>query len=187
MLPTDNNLIQKYLDGDEAAFSLIVDFYLKPILNFSYKLVGNKKDAEDIIQEVFLKVWKNIRNFDIEKSFKTWIFTITRNTCIDFLRKKKEIPISYFDNKEGGNILEDNLIDEGLKPDEIFIVSENKEIIENALLKISFIQKEVIILRYMNEMTFDEISEILNIPLNTVKSHHNRVLIKMKSILSATI
>ena len=186
MLP-DNNLIQKYLDGDDKAFSLIVDFYLKPILNFSYKLVGNKKDAEDVTQEVFLKVWKNIKNFDIEKNFKTWILAITRNTCVDFLRKKKEIPFSKFDNEEGDNILEDNLIDNGLKPDEVFLLTENKEMIENTLSKISFIQKEVVILRYMNEMTFDEISEILNIPLNTVKSHHNRALIKMKSILSATI
>lgn len=186
MLLNDKNLIQKYLDGDESIFSLIVDIYLKSILNFSYKLVGSQKDAEDITQEVFLKVWKSLKKFDIEKSFKTWIFAIARNTCIDFLRKKKEIPISYFDDEEGDNILEDSLVDNGLKPDEVFMVGENKEMIENALSKISFMQKEVLILRYMNEMTFDEISEILNIPLNTIKSHHSRALIKMRNILSAT-
>ena len=187
MLPNDNNLIQKYLDEGEIVFSEIVDVYLKSILNFSYKLVGNKKDAEDVTQEVFLKIWKNINKFEIEKSFKTWIFAITRNTCIDFLRKKKEIPISYFDDDMGNNVLEDNLLDEGLKPDEIFVNKESKELIENTLSKLSFIQKEVVVLRYMNEMSFDEISEVLNIPLNTIKSHHNRALIKMKSILSATI
>jgi len=185
MLPADNNLIKKYLDGDENSFSKIVDIYLKQILNFSYKLVGNRKDAEDVTQEVFLKVWKNLNKFDLEKNFKTWIFAIARNTCIDFLRKKKEIPFSKFDNEEGDNVLEDSLVDKELKPDEVFIVTENKEKIENALSKISFIQKEVIILRYMNELSFNEISEILNIHLNTIKSHHNRALIKMKSILSA--
>ncbi|MFA5934367.1 MAG: RNA polymerase sigma factor [Candidatus Paceibacterota bacterium] len=187
MLPNDNNLIYRYLDGDENSFSLIVDTYLKSILNFSYKLVGNKKDAEDITQEVFLKVWKSLKKFDIEKSFKTWIFAIARNTCIDFLRKKNEIPFSKFDNEEGDNILEDNLIDKELLPDEVFVGGENKKLIEDVLSKLSFIQKEVIILRYMNDLNFNEISEILNIPLNTIKSHHNRALIKMKGILSATI
>ena len=187
MLPTDNNLVQRYLDGDKNSFSEIVDIYLKQIFNFSYNLVGSRKDAEDITQDVFVKLWKILSKFDLEKSFKTWIFAIARNTCIDFLRKKKEIPFSKFDNEEGNNFLEDTLIDNELTPDEVFVISENKENIEKVLLKLSVIQKEVVVLRYMNGMSFDEISEVLNLPLNTVKSHHNRALVKMRDILAATI
>ena len=68
-----------------------------------YKNVGNQSEAEDITQEVFVKIWKNIKKFDQNRSFKPWIFQIAKNTSIDFLRKKKSIPFSKFENEEGGN------------------------------------------------------------------------------------
>ncbi len=155
------------------------------IYNFSYRFVGNEKVAEDITQEVFLKAWKNIKKFNLEKSFKTWIFSIAKNTCIDYLRKRKDVPMSIFDSEDGGNFIEDNLTDEELKADEIFIQKEDKKKIEKTITKLSVIQKEVIVLKYVNEMSLSEVSEILQMPKNTVKSHHRRALIKIKKLLDA--
>ena len=84
----DKKLIQQYLKGDEKSLEILVVKYLKLIYSFVYKNVGNPAEAEDITQEVFIKVWKNMKKFDQNKSFRPWIFQIAKNTSIDFLRKK---------------------------------------------------------------------------------------------------
>ena len=91
----DKILIQQYLKGDEKSLEILIARYLKPIYSFVYKNVGNPSEAEDITQEVFIKIWKNIKKFDQNKNFKPWIFQIAKNTSIDFLRKKKSIPFSF--------------------------------------------------------------------------------------------
>ena len=181
----DEQLVAEYLSGNKTIFDEIVNRYLKSIYNFSYRLVGNDKEAEDITQEIFLKIWKNIKKFDTNKSFKTWIFTIAKNTTIDYLRKKKEIPLSAFDTDEGNNLVTDNLVDEELKPDEVFALSQNKIKVERVMDELTIIQKQVIILKYMDEFSLSEISMILKVPVDTVKSHHRRAIKKMEKILSA--
>ncbi len=183
MNKSDIEIIIKYLNGDKNSFTEIVNRYLKVIYNFIYRFVGNEKIAEDITQETFLKAWKNLKKFDATKSFKTWVFSIAKNTAIDYLRKKKDIPISMFDNDNGENIIEDTLTDEELKADEVYIMAENKKQVENVLTKLTPIQKEVVILKYVSELSLSEVSEIMNIPRETVKSHHRRALIKMKKLL----
>lgn len=187
MNKTDEQLVKDYLDGDKAVFTEIVNRYLKLIYNFSYRLVGNEKEGEDISQEVFLKVWKNIKKFDTNKSFKTWIFSIAKNTSIDYLRKRKNIPMSIFDNEDGGNIIEDSLKDEEPRADQIFALAQDKKDVEKILTELSVVQKEVIILKYVNEMSLPQIAEIMDISINTAKSHHRRALIKMKKLLSAPV
>ena len=183
MRKSDEEIIIEYLNGDKNAFTEIVNRYLKPIYNFTYRFVGNEKNAEDISQEVFLKVWKNIKRFDLEKSFKTWIFSIAKNTSIDYLRKRKDVPISAFDSEDGGNFIEDNLKDGELSANEIFALAQNKKQVEKVITKLSMIQKEVIVLKYMNEMSLTEVAIVLDIPVNTAKSHHRRALEKMKDML----
>jgi RNA polymerase sigma-70 factor (ECF subfamily) len=183
MQKSDQEIIIEYLEGDKNSFTEIVNRYLKLIYNFVYRLIGNEKVAEDITQEVFLKVWKSIKKFDKEKSFKTWIFSIAKNTTIDYLRKRKDVPMSLFDNDEGENFLEDNLIDIELRPDEIFALAQDKKQIDTVMKELSIVQKEVIILKYGNEMSLSEVSEIMNMPKDTVKSHHRRALIKLKKLL----
>jgi RNA polymerase sigma-70 factor (ECF subfamily) len=185
MQKRDEEIIIDYLNGEKAAFTEIVDRYLKPIYNFNYRLIGNKKDAEDVSQIVFTKAWKNIRKFDTEKGFKTWIFSIAKNSCIDYLRKRKDIPLSVFDSEDGSNLIEDNLIDEELKADETFSRKQDKEQLDIALSTLSIVQRQIIILKYVNEMSLRETAEILNMPTDTVKSHHRRALIMLEKYLSA--
>ena len=91
---TDEEIILLYKNGDPEAFKELINRYTSPLYNFTARLT-NRNDASDIVQEIFIKVWKNIEHFDPSKaSFKTWIFTIAKNTTTDFLRKKKSLLFS---------------------------------------------------------------------------------------------
>lgn len=157
---------------------LIIKQYLKPVYNYISRIVNDRSETEDITAEVFVKVWKNLGKFDPEKNFKTWLFTIVRNTTIDWLRKRKNI---LFSEKE--EYFEENITDIEPLPDEIFMRKELSKDLEGALLKIRPDFREIILLHYTEELTFEEISEIVAKPLNTVKSHHLRALSTLRKIL----
>lgn len=95
----DEILIKKYLQGDEKSLEILIQRYLKPIYSFIYRFIGNKQDAEDVTQEVFVKAWRNFKKFDQEKKFKTWIFSIAKNTAIDFLKKRRQFRFLSFPAK----------------------------------------------------------------------------------------
>jgi RNA polymerase sigma-70 factor, ECF subfamily len=178
----DEELIKEYIEGNDDSFKLLVDKYTPSIFNYSARFVGIDY-AKDIIQDVFIKSWKNIRKFDDNKaSFKTWLFTITRNTITDYLRKKKMITFSSLDKEEES--YEFNIVDDVILPDEALMKLEDKELLNNTLNKIPSNYREVLILYYQEEMTFNEIGQLLNKPLNTVKSYHYRALVMLREILS---
>ena len=177
----DNDLIKEYLNGDEGAFRELVNKYTGTIFNFSARFVGVEY-ANDITQDVFIKIWKNIKKYDEKKAnFKTWLFTITRNTTTDYLRKKKTINFSTLDSEE--ERYEDNIEYEFILPDEILIKLEDKELLNKLLDKLPGNYKEVLILYYQEDLTFKEIGGILNKPLNTVKSYHHRALTSLREML----
>jgi RNA polymerase sigma-70 factor, ECF subfamily len=91
---TDSQLINAYLKGKKDALDILINRYLKLVYTFIFRLVGNAADAEDITQEVFVKVWRNLKQFDQQKSFKPWIFRIAKNACVDFWRRRKNIAFS---------------------------------------------------------------------------------------------
>ncbi|MBU4479872.1 sigma-70 family RNA polymerase sigma factor, partial [Patescibacteria group bacterium] len=88
MKNSDIKIINRYLKGDEKSFEMLVQNYIKSVYSFAYKYTKNTSESEGITQEVFIKVWKNIKKFDQKKSFKTWIFAITKNTALDYIKKK---------------------------------------------------------------------------------------------------
>lgn len=185
MKKNDQHLVAAYLSGDESALAEIVDRYLKPIYNFVYRFTGSSGDAEDITQETFLKVWKNLKRYKKGESFKAWIFSIARNTAIDWMRKKKNLAFSDFENEEGGNSLSDILVDAEPLPDAILARAEDQKFVENLLEKLSPKYREVILLHYNNHMTFEEIGQVLKKPLDTVKSQHRRALIELRKVINA--
>ncbi|MFA6274001.1 MAG: sigma-70 family RNA polymerase sigma factor [Candidatus Paceibacterota bacterium] len=179
----DEDLIVLFQKGERESFKFLVDKYTSSIFNFSARLVG-RENASDIVQEVFLKVWKNLRKFDISKSsFKTWLFTITKNTITDFLRKRKNINFSDLENFEDEISFSETIPDEDLLPEEAFQKLQNVELLNNLLEKLPEHYKTILILHYQEEMTFDEIGKVLNKPLNTVKSHYRRAVIKLREML----
>jgi len=164
---SDQKLIADYLAGDEKSLEILIRNYLKPIYSFVYRYVGNSQDAQDITQEVFIKVWKNLKKFDKNKKFTTWIFQIAKNTCFDFLKKKKPILISDFSNFE-------------IPVEPAFLATaEINSVLEQLPLK----YRLIIFLRYNDHFKFREIAEILEEPLNTIKSQHRRAIIMLKKLL----
>lgn len=127
---TDEQLISDYLEGDEKTIELLISRYLKPIYNFVYHFIGGQPEAEDITQETFVKVWRNLKKFKPEKSFKTWLYTIARNTAIDFLKKKKHFNFSDLNTREESANIENMLIDPEPLPSEIF---DQKDLSEKLL------------------------------------------------------
>ncbi len=179
----DDFLIKKYLEGDQDSFKLLIDKYTPSIYNFSIRFVGADY-ASDISQDVFIKIWKNIKSFNPQKAnFKTWVFTITRNTITDYLRKKKMVVFSALDKEE--EIFAENIVDKVILPDEALIKLEEKEFLNKLLDRMPINYRQVLILYYQEEMTFNEIGKMLDKPMNTVKSYHYRALILLKEMLKS--
>ncbi len=181
----DRQLIYDYLKkGDEKSLEILIQRYLKPVYGFAYRYVGNVQEAEDIAQDVFVKVWKNLKKFKQEKNFKTWVFTIAKNTAFDFLRKKKAITFSELGNEESESNILKKFIDPSLLPDELLEQKGIREIFVKAVGKLFPKYRKVLLLRHEENLTFREIAETLDEPLNTVKSRHRRAVIALKKLLS---
>ncbi len=181
----DEEVIALYKNGVEEAFMELINRYTSPLYNFSARLT-DKNTASDIVQETFIKVWKNLYKFDSSKaSFKTWIFTIAKNTATDFLRKKKSLLFSDMENRDdkGSDTFSEKIADENLLPDEALQQLQDSDLLNNVLEKLPTHYKTIMVLHYQEDMTFDEIGKILNKPLNTVKSQHRRAIILMRKIL----
>lgn len=176
-------IVEKIISGDEESFAEIVKIYLNQIYNFVYRLTGDRDAAEDLTQETFVKCWKNLKRFDQNKSFKTWLFTIAKNTAFDWLKKKKEIPFSTFTDEEGENWLE-NVADENILPDEILERANLAEELDEILQKLPPHYRAILLLHYKEDFSLHEISEILGEPYNTIKSRHQRGLGKLRELLT---
>lgn len=182
----DKELIEEFLNGDKKSLEVIVSRYLKSVFNYVFRVTGNTGETEDIVQEVFIKVWKNIKKFNPDQNFKTWLFVIARNTTIDWLRKKKSILFSELDSgKDEGSdkTFEETLPDIEPLPDEIFMKKEIKKELERALTKIRPDFREIMLLHYTENLTFQEISIITKKPLNTIKSQHRRGLESLRKLI----
>lgn len=187
---TDTEIILLYKEGNKGVFKELIDRYTPILYNFVARTT-NKNDVSDIIQEVFIKVWKNLEKFDESKAnFKTWIFTIAKNTVIDFSRKKKSFLFSGMfsstneNDIETENSFEENILSEEILPDEALQKLEDIESLNKTLEKLREDYKEVLILYYQEEMTFEEISKILNKSINTVKSQHRRAIMELRKMIS---
>jgi RNA polymerase sigma-70 factor, ECF subfamily len=176
----DEQLVNQYLvNKDEQFLEELVKRYLPLIFGFVKRYTGNEDNASDITQEVFVKVWKNIKSFDQIKSFKTWIFTIAKRTAIDELRKQKAIPFSVL-QEEG---FENSIADESPSIlDQIFSQQQLKELVL-ALAKLPVNYNSVINLRADDDLSFREIAVKLEEPLNTIKSRYRRGLALLKELL----
>lgn len=177
----DKQLIKNFLADDESAFEVLVKKYLKPIFNFLFQMTRDKSVAEDLTQITFVKAWKNIRRFDQKKSFKTWLYTIAKNSAYDYFKKKKTIPFSNFVDEEGNSKLE-NITDGEIFPEEILMKKDAEKEMAEKLEKIPEHYQLILNMRHKDDFSFSEIAEILGQPYNTVKSQHNRALASLKKV-----
>ncbi|MFZ2522222.1 MAG: RNA polymerase sigma factor [Minisyncoccia bacterium] len=184
MKKDDEQLISAYLEGDDHSLAILVDRYLTDAYNFAFKLTNDSHIAEDVTQESFMKAWKNIRKFIPGNSFRSWLFSIIHNTSIDYLRKKRELPFSNFENNEGHNSLVATLVDTEPLQDELIAMAEDTRYVENLLNQINPQYREVLTLRHTSNMTFDEMSKLLSRPLHTVKSQYRRGITSLRRLMN---
>lgn len=181
---TDEEIVVMYKNGSPEAFKRLLDRYAPVLYNFTAR-IGGRNNAPDIVQEIFIKVWKKINSFDPKRAnFKTWIFTIAKNTTTDFLRRKRAVLFSDLeettDPDDAAESFEDKIPDDSLLPEQMLAKLENKEFLDKILEKLPRTYREVLLLHYQEEMTFEEIGNILDKPLNTVKSQHRRAIIELR-------
>ncbi len=157
----DGVLIKKYFDGDEGAFTALVEKHIDSVYAFSLRLTGDAHIAEDATQQTFINAWKRLALYDTKRRLITWLLAIARNASIDIMRKKKGVPLSYFESAEGGNVLIDTTEDPEPLPDELFARKELGEELNRAIATLSFSEREVLTLHYEEGLTFEEIGEML--------------------------
>lgn len=181
--PSDEELIAKFQNGDLYAFDQIVFRYKDPLINFVYHFLGDRIDAEDVVQETFLRVYRNKHLYRSIAKFSTWIYTIASNLAKTELRRRKRrrlLSISQmgFDEKDY------ELVDDDMRtPEGIVDGKMHEKIIQKEINALPVKFKEVVVLRDVQEFSYEEISQILGIPIGTVKSRVNRGRLRLQKKL----
>jgi RNA polymerase sigma-70 factor (ECF subfamily) len=183
-LPSDKELREKALSGDDHALRALFARHLKPLHSYLLRLLGSPEDADDVAQEALVRVWRNLRKYDPERSFRTWLLGIAHNAAVDFLRKNRPTAFSDFEDADGGNVLTDTLADPGDLPDAYAARQESAGEVRRALAELPEMYREVLSLRHDGELQFDEISRAVGAPLDTVKSRYRRGLQKLRGALA---
>ena len=184
----NSELIKKAIEGDESAYKNLLENYRGAIYNLIYKMVRNKEETEDLVQEAFMKAFKALPSFNEEYAFSTWLYKIAVNNCIDHMRKKKLQTYSInkpVQSKDGE--LDREFPDTSMSPDKSILSEERASIIETAIDELPENYKTAIILRHSEEKSYEEISKILNIPLGTVKARIFRAREMLKKKLKGKI
>ncbi|MCY6371514.1 RNA polymerase sigma factor [Clostridium ganghwense] len=173
----DARLVQEILEGSVESFEAIVNRYEMTILKFIYSMIKDKEASEDITQEVFITVYNKLDTFDNRYKFSNWILRIAKNKCIDYIRKYKKI--------ENVNIEEVKPItSKEISPEQNLEYKETKKEIEKYINKLEHVDKQIISHRYLQKLTFNDISKILEMSESAVKRRYYKVKEKFKEYIA---
>jgi RNA polymerase sigma-70 factor (ECF subfamily) len=179
---TDQELITRALKKDQAALNMLIKRHLKLVYNIALKYTADFDDAQDITQEVFVKVWQHLDQYRMEKSFINWLFEITKNTSLNWLKKRRSVPFSAFENAAGENYLYKTLADPAPTPYEQASRSGVMSALRSTVARLSPIYRQVVVLHDQKELTFQEIANGQKQSMNTVKSRYRRAVMQLKKI-----
>ncbi|MCX7842764.1 MAG: sigma-70 family RNA polymerase sigma factor [Clostridia bacterium] len=185
MSDSERLLLEKAKNGDVEAFEKLIEGSQKRVFNVALRMLGNHDDASEISQEVFIKVFKSIGSFKGNSSFSTWIYKITVNLCLDELRKRKNSRVISLDEtiKIKDEEVRMQIEDDGPSPDVEVEKRAIRQVVTQAIEKLSDEHKVVVILRDIQGFSYDEIAKLINCPEGTVKSRINRARQSLKEIL----
>lgn len=173
--PTDESLLQDYLDGKAASFELLVRRHAPELYHFIARFTGDSVAAEDLVQEAFLQVHNSAQRFDPTRRFKPWLFTIAANKARDHLRRvgrRREVAFdAHIGNEaEAGQRFIDLLSSDHVLPHEELVLDEKRRLVKGLMEMMPAKFSEVLILAYYHRFAYKNIAEVLGIPLGTVKS-----------------
>ena len=186
------SLVRRCLAGDAAAWESLVQQFHRRIYNICYRFTGSQDDAQDLTQEVFIKVYRTLASYDLDRgSFQTWVTTMTRNLLVDHFRKSKqdratdslEEPAGADDDSLS---LIDRIEDAAPSADQRLLTREKQQMVQRALQKLSPELREAVILRDLQDLDYREIALALKVPEGTVKSRINRGRTELARLLSRT-
>ena len=172
MEKSDETLMLQFQTGDLRSFDTLVKRWEKPLLNYCYRMVNDIALAEDLRQEVFLRIYRSAKKYRPTAQFPTWMYRIATNLCLDTLAKqkhRKEIPIDAYRESESEGF-DERLIDPSDAPDAVVVKKEIESHVRSVLVRLPENQRIVVIMRHYNGMKFREIAEVLECPISTVKS-----------------
>lgn len=179
---SDEQLVSAYLKGDEQALENLIARYLSPLYNFAFKYVHSQAAAEDVVQDSILKIWRNLKKFNGKYKFKTWAYTITKNTALDFLKKKGLVPLTEAEDLEQNSFVS-ALASPAPLPEELMHKVDDAEMVNLAVGKLPSKYRQVLDLYYQHDLNFRQISELLKESIDTIKTRHRRAVIYLKKNL----
>lgn len=184
MLSEDLSLVQAILKGDQDAFRRLVEKYQRSVYNITWRMVRNDEDARDLTQETFIRVYRGLGTYDQTRTFSTWLFRIATNLCIDHHRKKKMRTVSIDGSQIGDETREPMALpDHGPRPDRLHEVTSLAERIDSFLERLSPAYRAVLVLRYREQLSYEEMANVLDIPLGTVKARLHRAHRHLRNLM----
>lgn len=178
-------LIRRVLEGDQEAFADLMALHEKQVYNLCLRMTGHPEDAKDLAQEAFLKAWRGLQFYKFESAFSTWLYRLTSNVCIDFLRRqKRRAETSIVVADEEGEETELEIPDSEPLPEQQVIQQERQMSVTAAMQMLEDDFRIALTLRVVDELSYEEIGEILNLNSGTVKSRIARARMKLKKILT---
>ena len=182
----DSELVVRALAGREEGFEELVRRYQRPIVAYVYRMVGDYDAALDLAQEVFIKVYGSLTRYRPEFKFSTWIYRIAHNAAIDHLRRLGSARTEEMELEgEGGHTFEKPFASKSLTPEQESERSERRAEIEEVVCQLPHAYRELIVLRHSHDLSYDEIAEVTNLPLGTVKNRIFRAREAMRELLVA--
>ncbi len=173
-------LLERCRGGDELAWEALVRQFQARIYGIAYHYTGNAEDARDLAQETFIRLYQNLALCPDEAGFLPWVIRITRNACIDHLRRKKARPPAH-------DVVADEMLSlraPGADPEQQYAADSRKRLIYSALKEMTDLSREIILLKDIQGLALEEIATMLNVPLGTVKSRSNRARIELAQRLA---
>ncbi|MDX1586768.1 MAG: sigma-70 family RNA polymerase sigma factor [Balneolaceae bacterium] len=168
----DDVLVKRAMGGDEQAYSELVDKYQRALYFHILKMIKDKEQVNDLVQEAFVKAFDNLNTYSTNYAFSTWLYRIATNHTIDYLRKKKLKTLSIDEPvKTRDGEMQMQLEDESAGTDRNIIRKQRQNIVQNAIDELPPKYRKVIEMRHMEEKSYQEIADVLDLPLGTVKAH----------------
>jgi len=185
MEPTDEWLVGRCVSGDTEAFASLVDRYRARVFGLILRMVGNREDAEDIAQEAFVRAYRGLHTFDRSQRFAPWLYRVATNHCVSALRRKR-LPTVPLVVDVDGEERELPLPDLTYEPERRLLQSEERRELRGAILALPDRYRAAILLYHMEELSYEEIAHVLEVPLNTVRTYLHRARALLRKALQGS-
>ncbi|WP_253905463.1 RNA polymerase sigma factor [Bacillus sp. THAF10] len=166
----DGYFVEQVLAGNKQAYAFIINRYKNRLFAVVLRMVKNPEDAKDLVQECFIKVYQQLDKFDQKGSFSSWLYRVSVNHCMDTFRKKKLDAVEFIDEKESSS----------LTPEVVYLQKEKYKHLEQLLAILPKEDRLILLLKYTNDLSYEEIGEMLDIPVQTVANKIHRAKKKMR-------